>query len=262
MRHVIVLLLSFFLSFSYVFAGDDTDIEHQYGEVQSYDFDLSVESKGASITANWNAFPNDKNMKWYKLVFSQTNDTPTYPEDDARFVGSKSTKTSETIWLPNSGKYYVRICAITHDEERYCSNVEQVELAWRVHNVSKKQQIVKNEAIKKAAVAEKKEDVKPVESPSQEPVVTKKPVEKKPLSSEMASRIDISVAKFIDRIEGKWYSEAEILNTLKNVIARLENLATQDRYHNIANYMIDILEGYKLQYQDEFDTLESILNDF
>jgi len=245
------------MMFSYTFAEDNGSVDHHYGDIQSYDFDFSVEANGASVKAKWNAFPKDRNMKWYKLAFSQTDDDPTYPESDARFLGWKASKTSETVVFPEIGTYYLRLCAITHDDERYCSEVEKVELTGRTHHVTKKNPVKKVKTIQHSVEVKKEES-----SVEETPTETQDTVKKRPLSTTTVNRIETSVAKFVDRLEGKWYSDAEMINILKNVIARLENLATQDKYHKIANYMIEILEGYKSQYQDEFDALESILNEF
>ena len=274
MKKIAIFLVTLCLSFSTVLAGDESWEAPKYGEVQSYDFNLELEVDGSSVLANWNAFPGDKDLKWYKLVYSQDNENLSYPEDDAYFVGYNAAKNSEKIWLKAGKSYYIRLCAITHENERYCSKVKKVEVAGKEYPKTqyKEYKTTTGEykktpgvTVKKAVtknVVNKKKDYKNYDATKKD--VKKKYTDKKSygLSEKMKDRIDNALKNFIERLEKKGYSDEQMAEVIEKVIDRMEGLKKQDRYALLADYIILVLEEYLEEYSDDFSEIESILEEF
>jgi len=134
------------MSFSYVSAGDEWTRSDEYRAVQSWDFDLEIESEGWKIELEWESFPEDRGFMWYKFAYSKTNSNPVYPDDTNNFLWDDVDMDEAEIWL-KQGSYYVRLCAITQDENsrgRYCSDVQKVEVGWYEKEEYKKDYEKKN----------------------------------------------------------------------------------------------------------------------
>ncbi len=70
---------------------------------------------------NWTQYEGD-DLKWYKVVHSQTNAEPYYPADGYVEVYSDVTQTNYTHADVAEGTNYYRVCVITNDDRRGCSN--------------------------------------------------------------------------------------------------------------------------------------------
>jgi hypothetical protein len=79
------------------------------------------------MNLSWKAFPENKDFKWYKLAYSPTKENPSYPEDTSHFIGEKREQTTGEFWSKEK-MLYVRLCAITHKNERFCSGSRKVTL--------------------------------------------------------------------------------------------------------------------------------------
>jgi len=93
--------------------------ESQYKDVKFHDFNLELDVDKASrkVKAHWDDFPSGEGFKWYKLLYSTTNSSPTYPEQSAIFVGTQRTsQLNHYFYLKGSETHYVRICAITDED--------------------------------------------------------------------------------------------------------------------------------------------------
>jgi len=248
-KKLLVLVVSLFI-FGTTFAWDE-NYDSGYSDVQSYDFGLSVESEGGQVEVEWDEFEWD-NFKWYKFVYSKTDSSPSYPENDAQYFGDDAEKDEAKLWL-SEGTYYVRLCAITHDNDRYCSSVERVSVEKKEYYKEEKDYDDKDEYEKKQAV--KKAILKKA-------VDSKKTVKSSGLSDTMKTRVDTALERFMERLEGKWYSDEKVVETLDKVIDRLEWFKAKEKYEALAGYMIEVLEEYKEEYSDSFGDLEDILEDF
>jgi len=265
MKKLLVLFLSLSLC-SVAFAWDEWNYESEYSDVQSYDFDLSVEADGGQVEVEWDEFEWD-NFKWYKFVYSTTDSNPVYPEDTSQYFWDDAERDEADVWL-DAGSYYVRLCAITHDNDRYCSEVKKLVVEkWEYkkydkdYDDDKDEEYEKKQAIKKAILkkeAEKKVAQKPIKN-----IATNKAVEKRSnLSTNMKNRIDTALERFVERLEEKGYDDEKMVDTLKAVIGRLDKFKAQERYTLIVEYMVEVLEEYIEKYDDSFWDLEDILNDF
>jgi hypothetical protein len=66
-------------------------------------------------------------LKWYKVVHSQINDNAYYPVDGYIQVYSDAAETSYTHTSVSEGTNYYRVCVITDDNRRGCSNTITLE---------------------------------------------------------------------------------------------------------------------------------------
>lgn len=87
-------------------------------------FDVKINQDGY-IEASWNIFEGD--LKFYKLIRSQENNNPYYPEDGYIFYSTDKKATTYLDKEALNGKVYYRICAITNQKARLCSAVKTVE---------------------------------------------------------------------------------------------------------------------------------------
>jgi hypothetical protein len=75
---------------------------------------------------SWTKY-EEGDLKWYKIVRSTTNKVPYYPNDGYIGVNSYASQTSFLDEKPMGGNNYYRVCVITTNKERACSNVVKLE---------------------------------------------------------------------------------------------------------------------------------------
>ena len=238
-----------------VFAGDEYYNEPEYQTLSEYDFDLDIEVDGKRVELEWNELNIDEELKWWKFVFSKSDSTPLYPENDSKYLGDDPEMTEKAVWL-DAGTYYVRLCAITHEMGRYCSEVEKIEVATQEKDYKKEYEYKKYEKDEyKKDYYEKKEEVKDYKKDYTKTNYSN-------LSEELKEKIEDVVDRFIDRLEDKGLDDDEMMETLDAVIDRLSELKSQPKYKALVTYMIALLEEEKQEYDNSFSELEDILDDF
>ena len=82
------------------------------------------------------------------------------------------------------------------------------------------------------------------------------------ISYQMSLKIKKLLKEFIAKLEERGYSDEKIVATIDAVMERLKELGKQDKYRAIVNYMIDILQEYREEYEDDFGILEDIFSDY
>lgn len=277
------------LSLWSVFAGDDHSAP-EYSAVQGYDFDLEIENDGGKVTFEWEKFSRDEKIKWWKLVYSQNSEDISYPENDARYLGNAQDKTSATQWF-DAGMYYFRLCAITEQNNRYCSEVEKFSFEQETKKYDSKKEHakeyakVKNNAIctreyapvcGKTSYSKKTYSNKCVMESQGASFVSdgkcemtereKKMHEKKGmmqkrksmLSEKVQDKIDELLENFLERLEDKGYSNEKMLSSINTVIERLKKLESNKKYTMIVRYMIEVLEEEKTEYNTNLDSIEKV----
>jgi hypothetical protein len=85
--------------------------------------ELTNEEK-ASLS--WSKY-DEGDLKWYKVVHSQTNDSAYYPADGYIHVSGDPVETTYTHTSVPSGINHYRVCVITTDSKRGCSNTVTLE---------------------------------------------------------------------------------------------------------------------------------------
>jgi len=88
---------------------------------------LSATADSDGVGLSWTK-NTESNFKYYKVVRSQTDSTPTYPEDSYIAVKSQDTitYTDSEVTSTTSGTYYYRICSVSTGGSVYCGNVVTV----------------------------------------------------------------------------------------------------------------------------------------
>jgi hypothetical protein len=83
---------------------------------------FKAELSGGKVTASWKKYKRD-DFKYYKLMKSDKNPDPVYPEDSAIFATDKPDQTSQEDWNLSPGTWYYRLCILTHGGDRWVSPV-------------------------------------------------------------------------------------------------------------------------------------------
>jgi hypothetical protein len=78
----------------------------------------------------------------------------------------------------------------------------------------------------------------------------------------MRTKVNELLENFILRLEEKEYSDEQIAVSIDLVVKRLEILAKQVKYKNIAGYMIQELKSMQEKYSDLLNEFESIFDGF
>lgn len=296
-----------------VFAGDDNYSEPEYSAVKYYDFDLEIENEGGNVYFEWNEFKKDEKIKWWKLAFSQKTSDISYPENDARFLWDTQDLDEAKQWF-NAGSYYFRLCAVTHENNRYCGEVKKY--SFEEKKYEKEEMTIctmeyapvcgkkdweyttySNNCMREAAGAYKI-DMKYCEDDYNKPKACTReymPVcgmkngkyytfsNKCMMESENATykysgkcstetndgiseaskvKIKERLDDFMQELEKKWYSDEKIVDTIDILIEKLEEIGKQPKYTLLVDFIIEILEWYRSEYENDLDILDDLLNDF
>ena len=111
-------------------AGAET--ENEFGDVQMTAdilFSAEYDAETSAVHMAWSikeGSPWKEEVMWYKIVRSQENPLPTFPEDESVAYAAE-TEGEGTDTSPLPGKTFYRLCAITYEKKRLCSNVVAVD---------------------------------------------------------------------------------------------------------------------------------------
>jgi len=134
MKNIISLLCILVLSLGLVSAewsATISDYKNQYNSEYSdiiidKNLNFEVTRNGYEVLASWDEYLWD-DFKYYKLVKAYTHDNPVYPDDKTIFVGMKSTQNQNTFKDWSNQVANIRVCVITDENDRICSDVKQLE---------------------------------------------------------------------------------------------------------------------------------------
>jgi len=87
------------------------------------------------VKMNWKRFDafNQEPLQYYKVIRSESNANPVYPEDGYIKFDTNMDFTSYTDTEVPSGVEYYRVCAITTKMNRFCSNVVKISSDGTTH---------------------------------------------------------------------------------------------------------------------------------
>ena len=136
---------------------------------------------------------------------------------------------------------YYRICAITHQNDRYCSKTLVAKI---VDNDDKK---------------EEKYEEKEVEKKYEEKKEVEKKYEDKWLSKVVTKKLDLIVSNFEKKLNEKlWDDTTKKVEVLNNVISQLEQLKQKNKkLTNIVDYVIKWINT--ILSESDFTDIEKIL---
>lgn len=133
----------------------------------------------------------------------------------------------------------------------YCEtqSIQKSELAKEEYKreIEEKNAVRKQELEKK--MAERKEQIK-----SQ--ALEKKAI----LSVNMKARIDTVIGNFVEKLEDRWYTDAQMTSAINTVISRLWEFKNKAGYQEIVKYMVSVLEEHREEYSNPLEELESIFD--
>lgn len=260
MKILLAMTVLLSVSFSYTHAGDvyEKDVNKESMKVEdraviSYDFDLEVKQENGKVTASWNNFPENRGFEWYKLVYSTSNINPVYPNDTTVFVWERLQLENTFKLDANKNNHYIRLCALVindnYSKDRYCSETQKIKTTQSDFISQNNNKIEYKKTDQKT---DQKKDIKLIQIKE----VTFS------LSEMMRTKINELLENFILRLEEKEYSDEQIAVSIDVVVKRLEILAKQVKYKNIAGYMIQELKSMQEKYSDPLNEFESIFDGF
>lgn len=227
-------------------------------EVIFYDFDMEVEVENGVVEAEWEDFDRD-GFDWFKLVYSTTNSSPAYPTDKTVFVGTIDQTEASFKLDPNADMHYIRICAVVlnddYSKDRHCGDVVTLEGKFE------RETYEKQEYKKDYEKVENKEEYKKDYQEKKQQVVDKAKAKKMYVSKRVKERIDTILESFIEGLEERDFSDAEIVETIDVVLERLENYKDNEKLAGVVNYMEKVLEDYRSDYDSGLDELGDIFSD-
>lgn len=122
-----IFLLSLLVTPHTSFATNDTEsATDEYATIDAPYLNLTAnQSEDGSIYLNWQAeeLSNLNKFLYWKLIRSNTNSTPIYPDDGYIFYDTEKAADSYVDIGATQGTNYYRVCAITTNFQRYCSSV-------------------------------------------------------------------------------------------------------------------------------------------
>ncbi len=139
-RYIVLLMATIFLMTSAVaFAeyermgrGGGGDKNHKKYYKSEYAKPVHVKAIGfkaklrnGEVYTSWKHYTRE-DFKYYKVVKSQTNRDPIYPEVSAIFYSDDATKTRYKDSEVEPGTWYYRLCIITKQNKRWISPVVRI----------------------------------------------------------------------------------------------------------------------------------------
>ncbi|PIE85450.1 hypothetical protein CSA08_01950 [Candidatus Gracilibacteria bacterium] len=213
-----------------------------------------------SVEMKWEAFSKDEKFKYYKVVKSSTNPSPVYPDDGYIKYISNINETSYTDHKLSDGVAYYRVCAITHDKNRYCSNVVKVfnentyvctaEYSPVCGYKNGRYKTYSNKCMLKVDNATKKYYGK---------CRTNGEISNSSLPYRLKIKGKKMVNAFVMKLEKKGYSNEKKAKVIEMVIDKLNLLKTKKpKLKEMVNYLVKLLNEKKAKYEDDFSELEKI----
>jgi len=128
MRKIVLFLSIILLSILSTYAiYTETNTSNWYNNpIIDESLNFKAELSWEKVYLSWNTFSKDETFKYYKVIKSQDNSNPVYPENWAIWVISNISETKYIDYKPLVWTNYYRVCAITSDMNRYCSNVIKI----------------------------------------------------------------------------------------------------------------------------------------
>lgn len=228
-----------------------------------FDTSLSFEASISweSVKTSWDTFTKDEdNFMYYKIIRSQKNSSPVYPDNGYIYYTTDINTNSYTDKSPLEGTTYYRVCAITSEKERYCSNVVKIykeaqttsdtPIVWWdkdehgcIGSAGYTWCAVKNKCLR--TWEEKCENTSNQDSSS--------------LSSSIKEKLDKLLANFITKLESKYSENSKRISTLEKLIKELEKTVKKNiKMKAMVNYLIEKINLQMEKYQDDFSNLEDI----
>jgi len=220
-------------------------------------FDWSIkfnaELRDWKVYASWTKYNKNEGFKYYKVIKSQKVLSPIYPDNWYIKYSSDINYLSYVDEKVKSGINYYRVCAITKEKNRYCSNVVKIvnEKELRVwgdrdsHGCYSSAGYtwcgVKNKCIR---TWEEKCEVSQI-------------------SESKKMKLDKLVSKFVKKIEDKYGTNEKRVRILKIVVQKLNKLAVKrPKIKYIIDYINTKLKEKVFEFESDIESVENIFNEY
>lgn len=126
MKKLRTILITTFLLFNFILTADATSISSGYNDpvIMDMNFSATLNSDG-NVEMTWDKYV-PSGFNYYKVIRSQTNSNPVYPDDGYIIYSSDQNFTSYTDISVPDGTVYYRVCSIA-SPNRYCSEVVTID---------------------------------------------------------------------------------------------------------------------------------------
>lgn len=221
-----ILLIVWIVSPAFIFAN--------YSETQDY-FTPTQQPELKSYTQDWKikfewTKAENQDFSYYKLVYSNKNENPVYPNDWYVFVGTDIDTNSS---YQESKNWYWRMCIVykwfyaNNNDEKYrkCSNVIKIENTTT--NTQPK---------------------------TQQPKKTEKKLPD--ISDEIKAKLDTIIQNFKTKLDIKLTTNAEKIKVINSVLEKLQ----PRRSSRIYMYVINKIQEIKNWLQEDTNDIEKILD--
>ena len=217
------------------------------------------------VHTSWTAYDNSDSFKWYKVVRSTKKSNPVYPDDGYIKYYWEVNSTEYIDSKPPVGLNYYRVCAITHEKNRYCSNVvkvniEKTEMAICTMEYAPvcgkkdgKYKTYSNKCMLKSSSATYKYYGECKDQTTNSTW----------LNYKLKNKADIIVKKFVYKIDKKDINNSDKAKILNKVIDRLNSLKdSKPKLEEIIWYLVEKLNEQVSKYDDDFSDIESIFGEY
>lgn len=201
------------------------------------------------VYMNWTSFYQavdvNEDFKYYKIVRSQSVSDPVYPDQWYIRYESDISTTSYTDKWPRKWINYYRVCAMTYAKNRYCSNV------------------VKVNYVTETTSSNNNNDYSTSKTEDSTKTSTTTTVKKTTISASLQIRANNTLSSFYKKLEYKYEDSEKRISVMNSIIKKLNALKSKkSSLAPLIEYMIEGMEERKEKYQNEFDELESIFENF
>jgi hypothetical protein len=236
MRKSLIALLASAMIISSVSAGDNEATTYKEPAYKTAIIDdtlnFEAERDGNEVSLEWNAYEGD-DFKYYKIMRSETHSNPVYPDQNALNYKDDVEDTEYELkdWAQKDVNY--RVCVITNENGRICSNVVTLEGMTKEdhkeYSEDKYEYKKEKSEVKKVYTKEKLQSVK-----------------KPNIDSKLAERADKMVNNLVARLEKKHEGDTEKqAERLESIIKKLETLNAKIKSEQTKALITYITEGLK-----------------
>lgn len=229
---------------------------------------FKAEYSNGVVYTSWTAYNQNDSFKYYKVVRSTTVSDPIYPDNGYIKYTSNVNDTSYTDKSPKSGKVYYRVCAITNEMNRYCSNVVTLNIdktdvvsvctmeyapVCGIKNGNYK--TYSNKCMMTADWASKKHYGVCTTSSAWEST------DSNGVSSKLRIRSIQLVNKLVKKIDWKDYTTDKKIEVINTLVSKLNSLASEKTVLKpVIDYIVELLNNQISKYQNDFSEIEKLFD--
>lgn len=126
MKKIFSALVFAWIFISSTYAGDYASTTSSYTTIKDDSLNFKAELINGDVETSWEVYNWEDSFKYYKVVRSNKYDDPVYPDHGYIKAITDVNYTKHVDENPFAGTSYYRVCAITAEMNRYCSNVVKV----------------------------------------------------------------------------------------------------------------------------------------